>query len=85
MAAKEGAEDKGSGAIFHLIQSSKEPLETQEIINHIHSKVEKEASRNKILYRLNNLRAEGKIAGKMFGSGKGVWVWWNKRRMELRE
>src|SRR5215212_2231905 len=86
MAAKEGADDKILHEIYNLIQSAKEPLETQEVITHIHSKVEREASRNKIMYRLNNLRAEGKISGKMFGSGKGVWIWWNKQqKTELPE
>jgi hypothetical protein len=39
------------------------------------------------MYRLNNLRAEGKISGKMLGSGKGVWVWWHHKKpeTELRE
>jgi hypothetical protein len=30
------------------------------------------------MYRLNNLRGEGKIQGKMLGAAKGVWIWWNK-------
>jgi hypothetical protein len=32
------------------------------------------------MYRLTNLRAEGKISGKMSGSDKGVWVWWHKQQ-----
>ena len=44
--------------------------------------------RNKVMYRMNNLRAGGKISGKMLGSDKGVWVWWHKQqpsKTELRE
>jgi hypothetical protein len=74
--------DKILGEIYNFIQSSNEPLETEEVISHIHSKVEKSASRNKVMYRLNNLRAEGKISGKMLGSGKGVWVWWHHKKPE---
>jgi TBPIP/Hop2 winged helix domain len=74
--------DKILGEIYNFIQSSNEPLETEEVISHIHSKVEKNASRNKVMYRLNNLRAEGKISGKMLGSGKGVWVWWHHKKPE---
>jgi hypothetical protein len=70
-------EDKTEREIYNFIKSSNEPLETEEVISHIHStKIGKDASRNKVMYRLNNLRAEGKISGKMLGSGKGVWVWW---------
>ena len=78
--------------IYNLIKTVNEPLETQEVIRHIHTNVEKSASRNKVMYRLNNLRAEGKISGKMLGSGKGVWVWWHhykpedhQPKIELRE
>jgi hypothetical protein len=78
--AKQG--DKILDEIYNFIQSSNEPLETEEVINHIHSNVEKDTSRNKVMYRLNNLRAEGKIAGKMLGSGKGVWVWWHHKQQQ---
>jgi TBPIP/Hop2 winged helix domain len=85
MPAKEEG-DKILDEIYNCVKSSNEPLETEEVISHIHSKVEKDASRNKVMYRLNNLRAEGKISGKMLGSGKGVWVWWhNKQKTELPE
>lgn len=77
--------DKIQEEIYHLIKTVNEPLETEEVISHIHSKVEKDASRNKVMYRLNNLRAEGKISGKMLGSGKGVWVWWHKQQKDLGE
>ena len=81
--AKQG--DKILDEIYNFIQSSNEPLETEEVISHIHSNVQKDASRNKVMYRLNNLRAEGKISGKMLGSGKGVWVWWHHKKTELPE
>ena len=77
--------DKIQEEIYHLINTVSEPLETEEVIFHIHSKVEKNASRNKVMYRLNNLRAEGKISGKMLGSGRGVWVWWHKQQKDLGE
>lgn len=57
-------------------------METEEVIRHIHSNVEKDASRNKVMYRLNNLHAEGKITGKMLGSGKGAWVWWHRQQQQ---
>lgn len=63
--------DKESASILKIIESSNEPLETKEI----ESKLPK-TSRSKILYRLNNLRAEGKISAKQVGSGKGTWIWW---------
>ncbi len=75
-----GKEDEIQHEIYNLIKTANEPLETEEVISHIHSKVEKDASRNKVMYRLNNLRAEGRISGKMLGSGKGVWVWWHKQQ-----
>ena len=59
-----------------------------EIIRHIHSNIQKDAPRSKVMYRMNNLRAGGKISGKMLGSDKGVWVWWHKQqpsKTELRE
>jgi hypothetical protein len=37
---------------------------------------------------MNNLRAEGKISGKMLGSDKDIWVLWHKQqpsKTELRE
>lgn len=40
------------------------------------------------MYRLNNLRAEGKSSGKMLGSDRGVGVWRHKQqpsKTELRE
>ncbi len=67
--------DEMQEAIYDLVKTANEPLETEEVIRHIHSNVEKGASRNKVMYRLNNLRAEGKISGKMLGSGKGVLGW----------
>jgi predicted transcriptional regulator len=64
-------EDNESKLILKLIESAKEPLETKEIEGKL-----KKVSRSKILYRLNNLRAEGLIKGKQIGSGKGTWIWW---------
>lgn len=64
-------DDNVSKSILKIINSSNEPLETKEIESKL-----KNVSRSKILYRLNNLRAEGKIKGKYIGPGKGVWIWW---------
>ena len=66
-------EDELVKEILNIIESVQEPLETEEIVSRV------KASRTKVRYRLNNLRAEGKVSGKMLGSGKGVWIWWNNR------
>jgi repressor of nif and glnA expression len=60
-------------SILKVIENSREPLETKEI-----EAVLKKVTRTKILYRLNNLRAEGLIKGKQVGAGKGTWIWWKK-------
>ncbi len=66
-------EDEISKKIVSTIKSSDEPIETKEIEQKI-----KGVSRDKILYRLFNLRGEGVIKGKQVGSGKGTWIWWKK-------
>jgi len=66
-------EDELSKKIVSIIKSSDEPIETKEIEQKI-----KGVSRDKILYRLFNLRGEGVIKGKQVGSGKGTWIWWKK-------
>lgn len=68
---RENMDDKETKAILKVLKSSKEPLETKEIERKL-----KSVSRSKILYRLNNLRAESIIKGKQIGSGKGTWIWW---------
>ena len=76
-------QDKLTEAILKIVQKSSEPLETEEIVRLL-QEIKRpditfaEATRTKVMYRLNNLRADGQIAGKMLGAGKGVWVWWNK-------
>lgn len=64
-------EDEIYKKIINVIKSSDEPIETKEIEQKI-----KGVSRDKILYRLFNLRGEGAIKGKQVGSGKGTWIWW---------
>ena len=59
--------------ILNLIIKSDEPLETKEI-----EQLLPKSTRAMILYRLYNLRGEGKIKGKHVGSGKGAWIWWKK-------
>lgn len=66
--------DRISERIISLINSSKEPLETIEIIKQVN------ASRVKTLYRLYILRGDGIINGKQVGSGKGTWIWWKNER-----
>jgi len=60
-------------SILKIVEDSKEPLETKEIQVKL-----KKITRTKILYRLNNLRAETLINGKQIGAGKGTWIWWKK-------
>lgn len=57
--------------ILTLIKKSDEPLETKEVEDKF-----PKFSRIMILYRLNNLRGDGKVKGKQIGSGKGTWIWW---------
>jgi len=73
--------DDLSRQILKIVNSSNAPLETKEI----HEKITidlGEVSRSKLMYRLNNLRAEGEIQGKYVGSGKGVWIWWKSEVYE---
>ena len=65
-------EDEISRRILKILAKSREPLETREIERQMRG-----TTRSKIMYRLNDLRAENKISGKRIGAGgKGVWVWW---------
>jgi len=73
--------DDLSRQILKIVNSSNAPLETKEIHEKVRIDVG-EVSRSKLMYRLNNLRAEGEIRGKYVGSGKGVWIWW---RSEVSE
>lgn len=57
--------------ILNLIVKADEPLETREIELAL-----PKSTRIMILYRLNNLRGDGRIKGKQVGSGKGTWIWW---------
>lgn len=66
--------DKESKLILRVIESAKEPLETRELQERL-----KKVSRTKIMYRLNNMRAEGLVKGKHIGSGKGTWIWWKRK------
>lgn len=69
-------QDKLEETILNVINKADQPLETKEIewmVKHI-----KGTTRIKVIYRLNNLRGEGKIKGKFVGPGKGVWIWWRK-------
>ena len=63
-------EDNIGKNILKILKQENEPLETKEIL------IKLKTTRTKLLYRLNNLRGEGKIKGKQVGSGKGTWIWW---------
>jgi hypothetical protein len=67
--------DKAAEAIFKIMQQAGEPLETKEVEARV-ATIVKDVSRSKMIYRLQNLRADGKIRGKFVGPGKGVWIWW---------
>jgi DNA-binding Lrp family transcriptional regulator len=67
--------------ILRILNSSDAPLETKEIHEKINIEIG-EVSRSKLMYRLNNLRAEREIQGKYVGSGKGVWIWWKSEVLE---
>lgn len=69
--------DKITVTIEKVITESEEPLETKEVREKILKSLG-DVSRSKVLYRLNDLRGQGEIAGKFVGSGKGVWIWWKK-------
>ncbi|MFH0889945.1 MAG: hypothetical protein V1836_02255 [Candidatus Aenigmatarchaeota archaeon] len=62
--------------IFDIISKCDEPLETREIEGKVREKFA-DFTHSMIIYRLTNLRGEGKIRGKRLAAGaKGVWVWW---------
>ena len=63
-------QDKLSDKIEALLKKSDEPLQTNEIVDKVSD------TRIKVLYRLNLLRAESRIMGKVVGSGKKAWIWW---------
>ncbi len=68
--------DELANAVLKVMEKSDQPLETKEVEWMV--KGNRGATRIKVIYRLNNLRGEGKIKGKFVGPGKGVWIWWKK-------
>jgi len=73
--------DDLSKQILKIVNNSNVPLETKEIQEKI--KIELGGvSRSRLMYRLNDLRAEREIKGKSVGSGKGVWIWWKSEVSE---
>lgn len=68
-------------AALEVINSAEEPLETREVKERV-DKILENATRAKLFYRLNNLKAEQLIKGKFIGRGKGVWIWWRKDAFE---
>ena len=67
---------------LEIIERAKVVLETKEILEELQISLNK-TTRTKLISRLNNLRGEGLIKGKFVGPGKGVWIWWKKRRVIL--
>ncbi len=67
----QGTADRTSTTILQILQEAVEPLETKEIEILLNN-----ATRVKVLYRLNRLRGDGLVKGKPVGSGKGTWIWW---------
>jgi hypothetical protein len=76
----ESIDDEISALAFELIAQSVQPLETKEI-EIMMSEAVTDLTRTKLFYRLGILRGDGKIKGKLVGSGKGVWIWWNERAL----
>ena len=70
-------QDQISKETLKIIKDAKEPLETKEIQKELGGII-KDVTRTKLFYRLNNLRGEGLIKGKLVGAGKGAWIWWVK-------
>ena len=75
--------DNITATIEKVIAESGEPMETKEVQEEIQKSLGV-VSRGKVLYRLNDLRGQGEIAGKFVGSGKGAWIWWKKGRWEQK-
>lgn len=71
-------DDNLTKVIAEVINKSKEPLETTEVLEMTVTKSGADVTRPVLFYRLNNLRAEGEIQGKQVGSGKGTWIWWGE-------
>ena len=71
-----GHSDKLAELVLKIVSDANEPLETKEIESRLAELKMKEATRIKVMWRLQNLRGEGKIKGKFVGPGKGVWIWW---------
>jgi len=70
-------QDQISKETLKIIKDAKEPLETKEIQKELGGII-KDVTQTKLFYRLNNLRGEGLIKGKLVGAGKGAWIWWVK-------
>jgi hypothetical protein len=62
---------------LEIIEESHDVLETKEILEKLLINSD-DVTRTKLFARLNNLRGDGLIKGKFVGSGKGVWIWWEK-------
>lgn len=75
-------DDELSKIIADVVNEAREPLETTEVHLKVASAtiglVKGRVTRDLLMYRLSNLRGEGRIHGKKVGPAKGVWIWWGK-------
>jgi hypothetical protein len=68
--------DRLTHDILQIIESSNVPLQTEEIVKQL-QKNKPVVTRTKVIYRLQNLRAENLVGSRILDVGKGVWIWWN--------
>jgi hypothetical protein len=68
--------DRLTHDILQIIESSNVPLQTEEIVKQL-QKNKPAVTRTKVIYRLQNLRAENLVGSRILDVGKGVWIWWN--------
>ena len=66
-------EDELSRKILKIIDSSEQPLETNEIVKRVGS-----ITRSKAGHRLAYLALKDKINYKVVGAKRGIYIWWSK-------
>ena len=67
--------DSLSKKILKTLQEADSPLETKEVMGAV---TKSGGTITQVRYRLDQLRAENTINGKMLSAGHGVWIWWKK-------
>lgn len=73
--------DKASQLILQILQQAKRPLETPEVVALVQQELPS-CTRTIVFKRLTDLRGDQALNGKHIGSGKGVWIWWEKDRFQ---